>query len=105
MTLLCYGPDHIFGTPSGSVRPTVVIAAGVTAWSCMLVKIVAFWDTLHCPADSGTLGVVGISFLELLKLNGLWAGGRLVLERASQVPWSRLEELEVAGIESDAVDR
>ena len=48
----------------------------------LLVKWVSFLGSLHWPAHGGDLGVGGISYVELLILYELWAGERLVLEKA-----------------------
>ena len=48
----------------------------------MLVKWVAFLSTLHWLQDGADLGVGGVSHVELLILYELWAGERLVLEKA-----------------------
>ena len=48
----------------------------------LLVKWVSFLGSLHWPVRGGDLGVGGISFVELLVLYELWAGERLVLEKA-----------------------
>ena len=48
----------------------------------LLVKWVSFLGSLHWPAHGGDLGVGGVSYVELLILYELWAGERLVLEKA-----------------------
>ena len=48
----------------------------------LLVKWVSFLGSLHWPVRGGDLGVGGISYVELLILYELWAGERLVLEKA-----------------------
>ena len=48
----------------------------------ILVKWVAFLGSLHWPAAGTDLGVGGVSFVEVLILCELWAGERLVLEKA-----------------------
>ena len=48
----------------------------------LLVKWVSFLGSLHWPVHGGDLGVGGISDVELLILYELWAGERLVLEKA-----------------------
>ena len=48
----------------------------------LLVKWVSFLGSLHWPVHGRDLGVGGISFVELLILYELWAGERLVLEKA-----------------------
>ena len=65
----------------------IALAAPITAddvgtWPYsvgILVKWVAFLSSLHWPA---ALGVGGVSFVEMLILYELWAGERLVLEKA-----------------------
>ena len=73
-----------------SMPPVVIAADDVSAWPYsvgILVELVAFLSTLHWPASGADLGVGGVSYVELLLLNGLWAGERLVLEKA--LPWYR----------------
>ena len=48
----------------------------------MLVKWVGFLYTMHWPQGEADLGVDGVSYVELLILYQLWAGERLVLEKA-----------------------
>ena len=48
----------------------------------MLVKWVAFLHSLHWLADGCSLGVGGVSCVELLILYEVWAGERLELEKA-----------------------
>ena len=48
----------------------------------LLVKWVSFLGSLHWPVHGGDLGVGGVSHVELLILCELWAGERLVLEKA-----------------------
>ena len=66
--------------------PFVVITADdVAQWPytpSLLVKWVSFHGSLHWPAHGGDLGVGGVSYVELLFLYELWAGERLVLEKA-----------------------
>ena len=69
-----------FGIP-----PTAVCAEDVCGWPYSVgipVDWVIFLGTLHWPAAGTDLGVGGISYLELLILYELWAGERLVLEKA-----------------------
>ena len=47
-----------------------------------MIKWVSFLGSLHWPAHGGDLGVGGVSYVELLILYELWAGERLVLEKA-----------------------
>ena len=66
------GPNHILSSAWVGTRLDVIDAADV-----------AFLSTLHWLFHADTLGVVGgISFVELLILDELWAGERLVLEKA-----------------------
>ena len=66
--------------------PVVAICADdVAQWPYtpgLLVKWVSFLSSLHWPASGGDLGGGGISYVELLILYELWAGERLVLEKA-----------------------
>ena len=66
--------------------PSVALVADdVAQWPYtpgLLVKWVSFLDSLHWPVRGGDLGVGGISCVELLILYELWAGERLVLEKA-----------------------
>ena len=39
-------------------------------------------SSVHWPAAGADLGVGGVSFVEMLILHELWAGERLVLEKA-----------------------
>ena len=48
----------------------------------MLVEWVAFLYSLHWPAAGADLGVGSVSFVEIFILYELWAGERLVLEKA-----------------------
>ena len=66
--------------------PSVALDADdVAQWPytpVILVKWVSFLGSLHWLAHGGDLGVGGISYVELLILYELWAGERLVLEKA-----------------------
>ena len=66
--------------------PSVAIDADdVAKWSYtpgLLVKWVSFLGSLHWPVERVDLGVGGVSYVELLILYELWAGERLVLEKA-----------------------
>ena len=72
------------------VRPNVIVDAAGAAWPfsvSVLMKSVAFLDTLHWLAHAGNLGGGGVSYVELLILYELWAGERLVLEKSfPQIP-------------------
>ena len=62
-----------------------ITAEDVRVWPysvSLLVKVSAFLGTLHWPAGAVEFGVGGVSFVEVLILYELWAGGRLCLERA-----------------------
>ena len=48
----------------------------------LLVEWVSFLGSLHWPVHDGDLGMGGISYVELLIFYELWAGERLVLEKA-----------------------
>ena len=47
-----------------------------------LVKVASFLKRLHWPIAVVDIGLGGVSYVELLILYELWAGERLVLERA-----------------------
>ena len=47
-----------------------------------LVKIVAFFGSLHWPTEVADFGSGGVSFIELLILYERWAGERLVPEKS-----------------------
>ena len=60
------GPDHSWGSQWVGVRPKVVDDAEIAVWPYsvgMLVKIVAFLDTLRWPAHAGNFGVGGVCFV------------------------------------------
>ena len=57
---------------------------------CVLVMWVAFLCGLHWPAAGAELGVGSVSYVEMLVLYELWAGERLVLEKAvHRLPYYR----------------
>ena len=67
------------------VPAAVVCAEDIGLWPCtpgLLVKWVSFLNSLHWPIGDLDLGIGGVSYLELLILYELWAGERLVLEKA-----------------------
>ena len=69
----------------GSWISTPISCRDIEVWPYsvgMLVKWVAFLHSLHWPADGCSLGVGGVSYVELLILYELWAGERLSLEKA-----------------------
>ena len=85
--------DHAFLPGPAGIRAAEWIAlpaAPVTAddvgtWPNsfgMLVKRVAFLGSLHWPAAGADLGVGSVSIVEILIMCELWAGERLVLEKA-----------------------
>ena len=69
--------------------PAVAIGADdVAQWLYtpgLLIKWVSFLGSLQRPEGMIDLGVGGISYVEMLILYELWAGERLVLEKAH--PW------------------
>ena len=74
----------------GPFSSSVTSAEDVGAWPYpvgILVKWVTFSDTLHCYAAGANLGVGGASYVEMLLLYELWAGERLLLEKA--LLWNR----------------
>ena len=77
------GPLWLGGWVAG---PAVTIGADdVALWPYtpgLLIKWVSFLGSLHWPVGRMDLGVGGISYVELLILYELWAGERVVLEKA-----------------------
>ena len=68
-----------------SVAATPITCRDIEVWPYsvgMLVKWVAFLHSLHWPADGCSLGVGGVSYVELLILYEVWAGERIELEKA-----------------------
>ena len=68
-----------------TVAVTPISCRDIEVWPYsvgMQVKWVAFLHSLHWPADGCSLGVGGVSYVELLILYGIWAGERLELEKA-----------------------
>ena len=68
-----------------SVAPTPISCRDieVSPYSVgMPVKWVAFLFSLHWPADGCSLGIGGVSYVELLILYEVWSGKRLELEKA-----------------------
>ena len=79
------GPAGVWDGECGVVAATHITCHDIELWPysvSMLVKWVAFLFTLHWPQDGADLGVGGVSYVELLILYELWAGERLVLEKA-----------------------
>ena len=73
-----------FGVRMG-FSPTAANAEDACNWPCRVglwVMLVAILGSLHWPASGADLGVGGVSYAELLILYELWAGERLVLEKA-----------------------
>ena len=83
-----YGPDYLWDSQWVGVHPNVIIDADVAAGPfsvSVVVKSVAFLDAPHCPAHAGNRGGGGVSNVDLFfkkVLYELWAGERLVLEKA-----------------------
>ena len=66
-----------------AAAPITADDAGTWPYSVgILVEWVAFLSSLHWPAARADLVVSGVSFVEMLILSELWAGERLVLEKA-----------------------
>ena len=64
---------------------SLVTADDVEVWPYSVglsVKLKTFLGTLHWPVAEADLGGGGISFVEIPILYELWAGERLVLEKA-----------------------
>ena len=79
------GPASIWNSDWVTLPPSAVTAGNDGAYPYsvgLLVKWVAFLGTLDWPAAGADLGVGGVSHVEMLILFELWAGERLVLERA-----------------------
>ena len=76
------GPVDIWSGDWVSSAVSCVTADDVQVWPysvSLLVKVSAFWGTLHWPAGAVEFGVGGVSFVEMLILYELWAGERFVL--------------------------
>ena len=79
------GPVGIWDGDWVSFGVSSITAEDVRVWPysvSLLVKVSAFWSTLHWPAGAVEFGVGGVSFIEVLILYELWAGERLCLESA-----------------------
>ena len=79
------GPPGIWDSEWVNVPASVICAEDTAHWphtTGLLVKWVSLLGSLHWPAGGLDLGVGGVSYIELLILFELWAGERLVLEKA-----------------------
>ena len=79
------GPLGIWCSEWFQVLAAVVCDEDVGLWpfsSGLLVKWISFLNSLHWLVGKLDLGVGGVSYVELLILYELWAGERLVLEKA-----------------------
>ena len=79
------GPPCIWDSQWVTLPASVICTGDVAHWpytAGLLVEWVAFLGSLHSPAGGLDLGVGGISYVELLIVLELWAGERLVLEKA-----------------------
>ena len=78
-------PPRIWDSEWFALRAVVVTPEDVASWPCsvgILVTWVTFLGTLHWLVGGADLGAGGVSHVELLILHELWAGGRLVLDKA-----------------------
>ena len=86
VTLLFYLVLFVFGMGDWvSFGVSGITAEDVRVWPysvSLLVKLSAFWGTLHWPAGAVEFGVGCVSFVEVLILYEQWAGERLCLESA-----------------------
>ena len=79
------GPPDLWVGSWITVAATPISCRDIEVWLysvCVLVTWAAFLHSLHGPADGCSLGVGGVSYVELLILYELWAGERLELEKA-----------------------
>ena len=79
------GPAGIWDGEWIALAAALVTADDVETWPYsveILVEWVAFLSSLHWPAARADLGVGGVSSVVMLKLHEVWAGERLVLEKA-----------------------
>ena len=79
------GPAGIWDGEWIALAAALITADDVGTWPYsvgILVKWVAFFSSLHWPAGGADLVVGGASSVEVLTLYELWAGERLVLEKA-----------------------
>ena len=79
------GPVCLWASDWGGAPRSAITAedVGVCPYSVgVLVKLVTFLGNLHWPVAVADLGVGRLSYVELLILCELWAGERLVLEKA-----------------------
>ena len=84
------GPPDLWVGSWITVAATPITCRDIEVWPVsvgMLVKWVSFLHSLHWPADGCSLGVGGVSYVELLILYEICAGDRPQLEKA--VPWYR----------------
>ena len=78
------GPPGVRDSEWVNVPSSAICAEDIAHWPYTpgrLVKWVSFLGSLHWPAGGLDLGVGGVSYVELLILHELWAGGRLSLSR------------------------
>ena len=81
-----HGPAFVWNSAWVHFPPSVTTDDDVGVWPCsvgILVKWVAFLGTSLWLADRADLGFGGISHVEMSLLYEMWAGERLVLEKAS----------------------
>ena len=79
------GPAGIWDGKWIALEAAPITADDVGTWPYsvgILFKWVAFLSSLHWPAARADLGVGGVSVVEMRILYELWAGERLVLEKA-----------------------
>ena len=79
------GPAAIWASGWFNVPASAIGAEDVTHWPysvSLLVKWVAYLGSLHWPVGGADIGVGGVSYVETLILYELWAGERLVWEKA-----------------------
>ena len=79
------GPPDLWVGSWITVAATPISCRDIEVWPYsvgMLVKWVALLHSLHWPAEGCSLGVGGVSCVELLILYETWAGERLELEKA-----------------------
>ena len=76
--LVIWGADWV-NLPASAItaHDVALLASWSNGWP--------FWGSLHWLVGDADLGVGGISYVEMLVLFELWAGERLILEKAH--PW------------------